>query len=249
MISSCKIETTVFYTDIFLKGADPCCVCENNFLAKTPLMAAACNDNVDIIKELVSYGADVNQTTVTSPLMLAAKYQSFAALEQLLKYNVDLNFADKARNTTLSTLCGLLLLHCSSTKEYDRIFQCCRDVLSAGADLTHLIHLTKVEQTSLILEKMVIGTCPALVQLLLEFATCREHLQFLSRISEMCADQGFEGWEQLCGVIWQPKTLSHMCRITIRSVLGEKRLGQIESLPLPRTLKDYLRHIDVTTFD
>ena len=207
-------------------------------LCKTSLMAAACNNNVEIIKELVSYGADVNQTTFTSPLMLAAKYKSCDALEQLLSYNPNINFIDEGGNSALSTLFTALVLN-YSTSEYDHLLKHCRKILISGGDITHL---KNVSSMSPIIDTVFVRMCPDLLRLLLEFATCKEHIQFISTICEMCIGKGLEDWEQLYDFIWQPRKLTHLCRITIRSALGVKQLGQIEELPLPTTLKDYLRY-------
>ncbi|CAB4022038.1 ankyrin [Paramuricea clavata] len=230
----------------FLEGADPSCICEYNMLRKTPLMVAASNNNVEIIKELVSHGADVNQATFTSPLLLAAKFKCCEALEQLLSYNPDINYVDEGGNSALSTLCTVLVIN-YSTDEYDYLLQFCRKILISGGDITHL---TKVSTISPIMQGTVfVRMCPDLIRLLLEFATCREHIQFLSTICEMCTEEGLEDWEQLYDLIWQPRKLTHLCRIKIRCVLGEKGLERIEELPLPATLKGYLRHSEGITFE
>ena len=208
-------------------------------------MAAACEDNAEIIKELVSHGADVNQTTFTSSLMLAAKFKSCGALTQLLIYNPDINFMDNQCNSALSTLCTVLVLN-YSTDEYDNLLQCCRMILVSGGDITNVI---RVSQKSPIMDCMFVRMCPDLIRLLLEFATSREHVLFLSKICEMNCGKELEDWEQLYDFIWQPRMLSHLCRIKIRCALGVKRLKKIEELPLPAVLKDYLCHSKEMTSD
>ena len=219
-------------------GADPNCVCESNMMLKTPLMAATYNSNVEIIKQLVSYGADVNQTTFTSPLMLAAKFKSCDAFKQLLSYNPDINLIDESGNSALSTLCTVLVLN-YHTNEYDSLLQHCRKILIFGGDLTQL---TKLSSRSPILDTMFVRMCPDLLRLLLEFATCREHIQFISTICENCTGKGWDDWEELYDFIWQPRKLAHLCRITIRNLLGVKKLERIKELPIPTILKDYLQH-------
>lgn len=42
----------------------------------------------------------------------------------------------------------------------------------------------------------------------------------------------------------QPRTLQHLCRFTVRKALTVKRIGQIKTLKIPNTLKDYLLFSD-----
>ena len=228
---------TIVCIHFSLEGADPNCICESDMLVRrTPLMSAARNNNVEIIKELILHGADVNQTTFTSPLLLAANCKSCDALRQLLSYNPDINYIDEGGNSVLSMLCAVLVVN-HDTLEYEYLLQCCRKVLISGGDITHIIKVI-----SPLKEAMFVRMCPDLIRLLFEFSTCREHIQFLSTICELCIDKGLEDWEQLYDFIWQPRKLTHLCRIKIRCFLGVSGLGRIEELPIPTTLKDYLRH-------
>ena len=216
-------------------------------LRKTALMAAACNGNVEIIKELVSHGADVNQASFTSSLMLAAKFKCCEALKQLLSYNPDINYIDEGGNSALSTLCTVLVSN-YCTDEYKDLLQCCRKVLISGADISHL---TKVSKRSPVMDYVLMRMCPDLIKLLLEFATSQEHTQYLIKVCETCmrTDDRLEDWEQLYNFIWQPRKLLHLCRIKIRCVMGRKRLGRIEELYVPEPLKDYLQHNEEMNFD
>lgn len=45
----------------------------------------------------------------------------------------------------------------------------------------------------------------------------------------------------------EPRTLQHYCRCVVRKAMGVSRLGQISSLPLPSTLKDFL-HLQMEEF-
>ena len=38
----------------------------------------------------------------------------------------------------------------------------------------------------------------------------------------------------------KPRTLQHLCRCSVRKTMGVKRIGQIRTLKIPTTLKDYL---------
>lgn len=44
-----------------------------------------------------------------------------------------------------------------------------------------------------------------------------------------------------------PRSLQHYCRCVVRKAMGVRRLGQIDTLPLPSTLKDYL-HLRMEEF-
>lgn len=47
-------------------------------------------------------------------------------------------------------------------------------------------------------------------------------------------------------VVWfqnecrQPRTLQHLCRLSVRKALTVKRIGQIRTMAIPNTLKDFL---------
>ena len=231
------------YMYSFLQGADPNCVCEINLLRQTPLMIAARDDNVDIIKDLVLHGADVNLKTFTSPLILAARFNSCESLKELLSSVADINYMDEGGNTLLSTLCTTILLNYSADS-FEKLLQCCRNLLISGGNITPLI---KVSATSPIMEDTLLHMCPKLIRLLLEFASCDEHINFLSKLCGTFSDE--EEWKPLFDFSCQPRRLAHLCRVKIRCVLGEQRLDKIEELPLPYPIKDYLRHSEAMIFE
>ncbi|XP_028392327.1 serine/threonine-protein phosphatase 6 regulatory ankyrin repeat subunit A-like isoform X2 [Dendronephthya gigantea] len=126
---------------LLLKGADPNRICETKYplLCKTPLMVATSEvGNVEIIRELVAHGADVNLRTFTSPLILAAKYKSCESLNELLSYDIDVNYVDIQGESALTTLCMQLIKNYNSD-DYKELLQCCRKILVLGGNITQLI--------------------------------------------------------------------------------------------------------------
>ena len=92
-------DSNVEFVKMFLDaGADPNLVMSGGY---TPLMLAAEYDNPDIIKELVSGGADVNKGTI-APIIVASTHGSKNAVQALIDSGADVNIKTAEGDTALS---------------------------------------------------------------------------------------------------------------------------------------------------
>lgn len=219
--------------DVF-EGADPNQECsEYDVLTYTPLMIAAQDNHVDTVAELVSGGADINYATFTSPLILAAKSGSYSSFNYLIDSNVDINYTDPGKNTALSTICGIICLSHVSRMDKE-LLGCCRNLLQSGADISRLFQR---DIYSHLLDLPLIHSHPELIKLILEFDGDRHETREICEL-KICHND----WKPLYDIVKSPRSLEHLCRLLIRNTLGYKRLKAIDDLPIPDTLKNYLRH-------
>ena len=98
-----------------------------------PLCAAAFRGKVDIVKELIEAGADLNAGR-TTPLYLAAKEGHIGCVKELIQAGADLNIVDGNGNTPLT----------AATRSF--FFDCLSTLLKAGAevDTTYLAFMAIV---------------------------------------------------------------------------------------------------------
>ncbi|KAF4078182.1 hypothetical protein AMELA_G00196430 [Ameiurus melas] len=77
------------------------------------------------------------------------------------------------------------------------------------------------------------------VRILLDYV---DHVTFCSKLKSILAEQ--KQWPEICKIQENTRSLKHLCRLKIRECLGRLRLRApvfISFLPLPNTLKDYIR--------
>lgn len=68
----------------------------------SPLCMAICKKDIEVVKKLISYGADVNQFSQgKTPLMLAARYNNVEIIKLLIESGAKLKAKDEKGNTAL----------------------------------------------------------------------------------------------------------------------------------------------------
>jgi len=68
----------------------------------SPLCMAICKRDVEVVKKLISYGADVNQVSQgKTPLMMAARYNNVEILKLLIENGANLRAKDERGNDAL----------------------------------------------------------------------------------------------------------------------------------------------------
>ncbi|KAG9344861.1 hypothetical protein JZ751_010550, partial [Albula glossodonta] len=211
----------------------------------TALYFAVVNNNTDATEMLLDAGADPNLDTF-SPLLVALRQGSFQTVTLLVEHGADVNSVLPTHptsfpGTVLFCMKYLSLLKYLMDNGCDALscFQC-----QYGSNPHPPLKMTRHRDN---LDD--IGEEPPKVPVqnhVLRLAGLRL-LQRLDAAGELlpsptplaiglltCFDLYLRQWYSL------PRPLMHMCRLTIRSQVGYKRLKHLDTLPLPQRLIKYL---------
>ncbi|XP_018594092.2 ankyrin repeat and SOCS box protein 5 isoform X2 [Scleropages formosus] len=191
----------------------------------TPLFNACLSDSVHCAELLLESGvrpqADFRQP---SPIHEASSRGNVSCIEALITWGADVDYDIPHMGTPLYVTC------------MSRELQCARVLLNGGA---------RVQQGKFLetpLHAAAQRDCTEIVKVLLEFgADVNAKNQDLKRPVEVAPPGGLaEGFLLLCEAV--PRTLSQLCRLTIRECIGRNRLHLISQLQLPKALTKFLQH-------
>ncbi|KAL8608731.1 hypothetical protein ACOMHN_066814 [Nucella lapillus] len=201
-----------------------------NIDGSTPLCDASSKGNVDIVMLLLQNGAHVNlPLTQHSPLHEAALNNCWECAEVLLAHQANPNVSDCFYGTPL---------HIAAARGH---------LMSAEALLCHgaNVNFTYIHATPL--HRACSREDEALAQMLLEHGadvykednrSCTAY-DLVTGLGEDAASlrRLLNAW----GVT--PKSLSHHCRLSIRSAMGRRGLHHLQRLPdsVPHFIKDFLQ--------
>ncbi|XP_026865529.2 ankyrin repeat and SOCS box protein 1 isoform X2 [Electrophorus electricus] len=225
---------------------------------QTALYVAVVNGHLDCVRILLEAGADPNGSRHhrSTPLYHAARVGRTDILQELVRFNADVDVDHQLgprplfSARTLSTLvvcplyisaayhhlhCFRLLLQAGANPDYNYTGPVSREALARGL-------------ASCLLDAVLRHGCePAFVRLLLEHGADPKLVTWaepdpdtMGRVRVNSEALRIYQEARRC-----PRRLTHLCRITIRRVMGKHRLGHISCLPLPYAIKSFLLHGDI----
>ncbi|XP_037345242.2 ankyrin repeat and SOCS box protein 1 isoform X2 [Pungitius pungitius] len=222
---------------------------------QTALYVAVVNGHLNCVRILLRAGADPNGSRHhrSTPLYHAARVGSLDVLQELIRFKADVDMDHQlgprlllsARTLNTLVVCPLyvsaayhhlhsfrLLLQAGAQPDFNYRGPVCREALTRGL-------------ASCLLDAVLRHGCEAaFVHLLLDHG----------------ADPALVPWDGLelegpnrrqvdpeaLGAFLEarrcPRRLTSLCRIGIRRAMGKNRLHHITSLPLPKTIKNFLLH-------
>ncbi|KAI1897938.1 hypothetical protein AGOR_G00088440 [Albula goreensis] len=178
----------------------------------TALYFAVVNNNTDATEMLLDAGADPNLDTF-SPLLVALRQGSFQTVTLLVEHGADVNSVLPTHPTSFP---GTVLF--------------CMKYLS-------------------LLKYLMDNGCDALSCFQCQYGSIPHPPLKMTRHRDDRDDIGksppkfpfsYEDWAVIKEKSALPRPLMHMCRLTIRSQVGYKRLKHLDTLPLPQRLIKYL---------
>ncbi|CAG2235261.1 uncharacterized protein LOC143073645 [Mytilus galloprovincialis] len=226
-------------------------------IGNTPLHECVKHKLVTCIRALLKRGSDVNHLNAAgfSPLHLAVKAGegfSMPVLRELVAngYNTDVNIPDSQGYTPLHYACfhennmqerrpevARLLIAYGANVDIkisgaDRATLLTQELRSPFADLSILKYIVKT---------MVVLPSPDTVRMIGP-STVGLHMDLATRRRLMMADSQnhFEKVRWFKNECRTPRSLQHLCRYSVRKTITVKRIGQLRTLKIPNTLKDYL---------
>lgn len=229
----------------------------------TPLHECVKNGMLSCIQALLRKGSDVNHKNLQgfSPLHIAVRAGEKFSMEILRElvtrgYSTDVNIPESLGFSPLHYVCfhennmqehrpeaaALLISYGASfnirNRNNDSLLQ--YELRSKNRDLTILFAIAKSVAYLPTIESLSIF--PPHSQLISTDYSANRHMVKLIKNDV-----------QYYKIMWykeltrDPRSLQHYCRCVVRKAMGVRRLGQIDTLPLPSTLKDYL-HLRMEEF-
>lgn len=194
-----------------------------NIDGSTPLCDACAVGSIECVKLLLSHGANVNPLNFTvSPLHEACMIGSAECMRLLIDVGANLEAYDCHFGTPLHIACARPHIDCAKV------------LLNAGAN----VNGAKLHETALHLAAKVKDV--DLITMLIDFGANVYGRDNQGRSPLERTLSGSPSAERLKYYQSTPMSLAHYCRLTLRKVLGPRRLKFIHQLNIPPGLIGYL---------
>ncbi|XP_051470769.1 ankyrin repeat and SOCS box protein 3 isoform X2 [Apus apus] len=245
--------------------------CKDDF-GITPLFVAAQYGKLESLRLLISHGADVNSQAKdrATPLLIAVQEGHTECVELLLANGADPNLycneenwqlpihaaAEMGRKKLLQLLIPITDRICDKSKDkvspvYSAVYggnkECLEMLLKEGysPDAQECLNFDCRSPMCMVFHKEIFSVHDGALNFILEFTNWKR--------LPPAVEQDLSEYKEKFS--WTPKShfacipsLSHLCRLEIRSILRSERLRSdrfIRELPLPACLQDYLLYLDV----
>ncbi|XP_048050517.1 ankyrin repeat and SOCS box protein 1-like isoform X1 [Megalobrama amblycephala] len=235
---------------------------------QTAMYIAVVNGHLDCVKILLKGGADPNGSRLheTTPIYHAAQVGRVNILRELIRFNadVDVDYRVEERvyfgTRTLATLsvcplfisaachhflCFRILLNAGANPNYNYNGPVSREALVRGSGRGREA-LVRGRASCILDAVLKLGCEPAFVRLLLDHGADPYLVPWdeLDPDTMFCFKINAEALRIYQEAKRNPKSLMHLCRITIRKIMGKERLSCISSLELPEIIKRFMFHED-----
>ncbi|XP_034027495.1 dynein heavy chain 12, axonemal [Thalassophryne amazonica] len=213
---------------------------------KSALFFAVSNNDLQCTRLLLEAGAMVNQDPINC-LQVALRVGNYELINTLLKFGANVNYYSRVNTTHFPSalqyaLKDEVMLRMILNHGYDvrRCFDCPYGDSSHDCSAwttTVIKDMVFCEVITVSWLKQISGQ---VVRIMLDYT---DHVSFCSKIKDTLKEQ--KQWPEICHVQRNARSLKHLCRLRIREHLRSLRLRApvfINFLPLPPTVKDYLRY-------
>ncbi|XP_017568190.1 dynein heavy chain 12, axonemal isoform X2 [Pygocentrus nattereri] len=215
---------------------------------RSALYFAVSNNDVQSARLLLEAGAMANQDPV-SCLQVALHLGNYELINTLLRYGANVNYYARVNTTHFPSalqhaLKDEVMLRMLLNHGYDvqRCFDCPYGQ-GSHVPLDYEGWSTSVIKDMVFCEVITVSWLKHIaghvVRIMLDYV---DHVTFCSKLKSILEEQ--KQWPEICRIQGNPRCLKHLCRLKIRESLGRLRLRApvfISFLPLPNSLKDYIR--------
>lgn len=216
---------------------------------RSTLFFAVSNNDVQSARVLLEAGAMVNQDPI-SCLQVAMRLGNYELINTLLRYGANVNYYSRVNTTHFPSalqyaLKDEVMLRMLLNNGYDvrRCFDCPYGQAShvpADYEGWSASVIKDVVFCEVITVYWLKHISDQVVRIMLDYV---DHVTLCSKLKSVLVDQ--QQWAEICKIQENARSLKHLCRLKIRECLGRLRLRApvfISFLPLPASLKDYIRY-------
>uniref|UniRef100_A0A9J8ACC7 Ankyrin repeat and SOCS box containing 14b n=1 Tax=Cyprinus carpio carpio TaxID=630221 RepID=A0A9J8ACC7_CYPCA len=215
---------------------------------RSALFFAVSNNDVQSARRLLKAGAMPNQDPVNC-LQVAMRLGNYELINTLLRYGANVNYYSRVNTTHFPSalqyaLKDEVMLRMLLNNGYDvqRCFDCPYGQAShmpvdyEGWSAAVIKDVVFCEVITVYWLKHISAQ---VVRIMLDYV---DHVTLCSKLKSVLVEQ--KQWPEICKIQENARSLKHLCRLKIRDCLGRLRLRApvfISFLPLPASLKDYIR--------
>uniref|UniRef100_A0A9J7YQJ4 Ankyrin repeat and SOCS box containing 14b n=1 Tax=Cyprinus carpio carpio TaxID=630221 RepID=A0A9J7YQJ4_CYPCA len=216
---------------------------------RSALFFAVSNNDVQSARLLLEAGAMPNQDPVNC-LQVAMRLGNYELINTLLRYGANVNYYSRVNTTHFPSalqyaLKDEVMLRMLLNNGYDvqRCFDCPYGQAShvpvdyEGWSASVIKDVVFCEVITVYWLKHISAQ---VVRIMLDYV---DHVTLCSKLKSVLVEQ--KQWPEICKIQENARSLKHLCRLKIRDCLGRLRLRApvfISFLPLPTSLKDYIRY-------
>ncbi|KAM6977049.1 dynein axonemal heavy chain 12 [Aplochiton taeniatus] len=213
---------------------------------RSALFFAVSNNDLQCTRLLLEAGAMVNQDPINC-LQVAMRQGNYELINTLLRQGANVNYYSRVNTTHFPSalqyaLKDEVMLRMILNHGYD--VQRCFDCPYGDSTHDYTPWTTSVIKDMVFCEVITVywlkDIAGQVVRIMLDYI---DHVTFCTKLKDVLKEQ--KQWPQICEIQENVRSLKHLCRLQIRERLGRLRLRApvfISYLPLPSSLKDYVRY-------
>ncbi|XP_062247139.1 dynein axonemal heavy chain 12 isoform X1 [Platichthys flesus] len=213
---------------------------------RSALFFAVSNNDLQCTRLLLEAGAMVNQDPINC-LQVALRQGNYELINTLLKFGANVNYYSRINTTHFPSalqyaLKDEVMLRMILNHGYD--VKRCFDCPYGDSSHDYAPWTTSVIKDMVFCEVITVSWLKHLsaqvVRIMLDYT---DHVTFCTKLKDTLEEQ--KQWPEICHLQRNARSLKHLCRLRIREHLNRLRLREpafINFLPLPPSLKDYLRY-------
>ncbi|XP_060931467.1 dynein axonemal heavy chain 12 [Limanda limanda] len=213
---------------------------------RSALFFAVSNNDLQCTRLLLEAGAMVNQDPIHC-LQVALRQGNYELINTLLKFGANVNYYSRINTTHFPSalqyaLKDEVMLRMILNHGYD--VKRCFDCPYGDSSHDYAPWTTSVIKDMVFCEVITVSWLKHLsaqvVRIMLDYT---DHVTFCTKLKDTLEEQ--KQWPEICHLQKNTRSLKHLCRLRIREHLNRLRLREpafINYLPLPPSLKDYVRY-------
>ncbi|XP_062315529.1 dynein axonemal heavy chain 12 [Osmerus eperlanus] len=213
---------------------------------KSALYFAVSNNDLQCTRLLLEAEAMVNQDPINC-LQVALRHGNYELINTLLRYGANVNYYSGVNTTHFPSalqyaLKDEVMLRMLLNHGYD--VQRCFDCPYGESSHDYAPWTTSVIKDMVFCEVITVywlkHISGLVVRIMLDYT---DHVILCTKLKDILKQQ--KQWPEICEIQENARSLKHLCRLRIRACLRNLRLRApvfISFLPLPNSLKDYLRY-------